>query len=387
MMKIAINALSVDGGGGQTYIENLLPELDQRNDGNTYVVLLRKHSSVVLPPLSSRFQIVQIRIPSPFLIWRFLLEQFYLPFWLKKEKIDLLYSPADAATLLAPCPVVLAMRNPNLYVKQNLGWPLRYKLKFSVLSAIARLSTRKAREIIFVSHASKKFICEGIGIPDPKINVVYHGVSRIFFRSEESSERMACLTHDKVPYLLSVSSVYRYKNYVRLVEAFHEARKILKQDCHLIIIGSAFDTPYLRALVSRIQELNLKKEVHHLGGMPLSQLSSYYRHAALFVFPSFLETFGHTLVEAMAAELPIAAADIEPTREITGGAALFFDPFNIQSIAHAICEGITNQKLRQSLIIQGRKRVQDFSWKLCADQTAKIFLKAARRKSREFDGF
>src|SRR5579872_3745824 len=107
-MKIAINALGVDGGGGQTYLENILPPLDRQNQKDEYLILLRRNHSVVLPRLSNRFRVVPFGIPQPFLIGRFFIEQFYLPLWLKKEKIDLLYSPADATTLLAPCPTVLA---------------------------------------------------------------------------------------------------------------------------------------------------------------------------------------------------------------------------------------------------------------------------------------
>lgn len=369
-MKIAINALGVDGGGGQTYLEGILPELDAAETQNEYVILLRKNHSVSMPSLSKRFKVTLFSIRQPSWIWRVWIEQFYLPYWLKKEKVNLLYSPADITSLLASCPVVLAMRNPNLYIHMKLGWSLRYRLKFAFMSAMARLSTKKANQIIFVSEASRALAIRQIEIPATKINVVYHGVGAFFFKKANPETN---LLRDKSPYILSVSSIYRYKNYVRLIQAFAEIKDNLPRKYHLIIIGSSFDNDYHKTMKQTIKSLRLEDRVHHLGGYRLQQLPSIYQNAALFAFPSFLETFGHTLVEAMASEIPIIAADIEPTREITGGAAHYFDPFNLQAIETAICEGLTNDWLRQELVKKGVDQVKKFSWKNCASQTLQVF--------------
>ena len=55
--------------------------------------------------------------------------------------------------------------------------------------------------------------------------------------------------------------------------------------------------------------------------MPYAEIPRYYRGAELFVFPSYLETFGHPLLEAMASDLPLVASDIPVFREIAGEAA------------------------------------------------------------------
>lgn len=380
-MKIAINALGVDGGGGQTYLENLLPELDQISDRTLeYYILLRTNHSVDLPPLSSRFKTVPFTIPPPYLIGRFLVEQAHFPLWLKHNKIDLLYSPADWTTLLSPCPTVLAMRNPNLYVSQNLGWSLRYKAKFAVLSRMAALSTKKARQIIFVSEASRKLVTQKIKIPEKKINVIHHGVSHFFFEKMSMQSELLKLFHDKMPYILSISSIYRYKNFIRLIEAFSKIQSKLNNRFHLIVIGSSFDNDYFKSMLKTIERLNLKNQVHYLGGFKLRDLPAIYQKASLFAFPSFLETFGHTLVEAMASEIPIAAGDIEPTREITGGAACYFDPFNINEIANALVECLTNVPLRNDLIAKGKDQVKKFSWEKCASETLKTFVNAAAKQ-------
>lgn len=375
-LKIAINALAVDGGGGQTYLENLLRELSALDENNKYAILLRNNHTVKIPPLTSRFEILTFPIPRPFLLGRFFIEQFFLPFWLKKEKIDLLYSPADATTLLSPCPVVLAMRNPNLYLEKGIGWSLRYKMKFLVLGWLAKLSGKKAKQIIFVSKASEKLVCRKITIPREKITVIHHGVSPFFFEKSAPTPEIARIFQNKQPYILSISSIYRYKNYIRLIEAFYKIREKLPGKYHLFIIGSSFDNAYFTQMLHRIATLGLNDQVHHLGGFRLEALASIYQEARLFAFPSFLETFGHPLVEAMASGIPIAAADIEPTREITGGAARYFDPQDVDSMAAALLETLTDEALRADLVKRGKLQVARFSWTQCAKQTLSVFQKA-----------
>ena len=58
--------------------------------------------------------------------------------------------------------------------------------------------------------------------------------------------------------------------------------------------------------------------------------------ATLFVFPSYLETFGHPLLEAMASDVPLVAADIPVFREVAGDAALYADPHRPEALASAM---------------------------------------------------
>ena len=68
-----------------------------------------------------------------------------------------------------------------------------------------------------------------------------------------------------------------------------------------------------------------------------------YQYAHGFVYPSLYEGFGLPLLEAMQAGLPIAASTTPAVAEVTGDAALSFDPLNKDSIVAAIraltCDG------------------------------------------------
>ena len=106
---------------------------------------------------------------------------------------------------------------------------------------------------------------------------------------------------------------------------------------------------------------DLAEKIHLVGAVVHEQVREYYRNASLFVFPSYLETFGHPLLEAMGCDVPVVAADIPVFREIAEDAVLYADPVKFESIAAAMEEGLASHTHRQTLIDRGRKRVAHFS--------------------------
>jgi glycosyltransferase involved in cell wall biosynthesis len=110
----------------------------------------------------------------------------------------------------------------------------------------------------------------------------------------------------------------------------------------------------------------LAKQIHLVGAVPYEEVLSYYRDAVLFVFPSYLETFGHPLLEAMAADLPVVAADIPVFREIAGDAALYVDPFDAEAIADGMERVLSDPDLGAGLVESARQRANDFTWKIAA---------------------
>jgi glycosyltransferase involved in cell wall biosynthesis len=56
----------------------------------------------------------------------------------------------------------------------------------------------------------------------------------------------------------------------------------------------------------------------------------------LFVFPSTFETFGNTLVEAMACGATIASLNAAAMHEALGDAGLYFDPNKISDMRDTI---------------------------------------------------
>jgi glycosyltransferase involved in cell wall biosynthesis len=196
------------------------------------------------------------------------------------------------------------------------------------------------------------------------------------------------------PYILSVSSIYRYKNFVRLIEAYAElVERHLGLDIpDLVIIGDDQDPAYARKMeAARAATGDLAAHIHIVGEVPYPEIAAWYRGAELSVFPSYLETFGHPLLEAMAAEVPLVAADIPVFREIAGDAAFYADPHRPEKLAEAMAAALLDASARETLVKRGRDRLREYGWDRSANRLLSLFENVladratARQRWRAFD--
>ena len=373
-MKICINALAASLGGGFTYITNILPFLNTGQASKHTYVLLVAGGQLQDEVLPENVKLVEVRIPLGMKILRVMYEQLVMPILLGMWRVDLLFSPQDMTTLLAPCRVVLAMRNPNLYTKLSNDWTLKEKIHFYVLSIFARLSKLKARWIIFVSEDSRQWISKAINIPLSSSVTVHHGIDLSFISRQPTVDvrKEYGLTR---PFILSVSTIYPYKNYIRLIQAYH---KLLAEDFpyDLVIVGKNMADQYFSDMQDMVQSLQLSQRVHLVGGVKYSHVFSFYRDAEVFVFPSFLETFGHPLLEAMALDVPVIASKMGVFEEIAAAAAVYCDPFDVDDMARQILNVVSDKTMQSNLVAAGKRRRELFSWEKTVKETVAVFEKA-----------
>ena len=202
---------------------------------------------------------------------------------------------------------------------------------------------------------------------------------RVFFGLKENAAYGEdLLAEAKIPdrrYLLAVSTLNPHKNWERLLEAYG---KLVAQglDEHLVIAGlpgKSWD-----AIVDRVKTGGLRERVHMVGWTPRPVLSALFKYAEALVFPSMFEGFGIPVIEAMAAELPVACSDIPVLREVAGDGAIFFDPLSVDRIAEAVMRVLSDAALRNELVDRGRIRAEGFTWRAAAERTLAALLEVGR---------
>ncbi|HEV7484254.1 MAG TPA: glycosyltransferase family 1 protein [Thermoanaerobaculia bacterium] len=181
-------------------------------------------------------------------------------------------------------------------------------------------------------------------------------------------------TPDSLPknYILFVSTIEPRKNLEVLLDAFARLRARGAYDGALVVVGrvgwkSESIIPRLRA-----------PGVHHLDYVPPPQLSSIYRNAELFVFPSIYEGFGFPLLEAMAYGIPSIAARSSSLPEIGGDAALYFSPRDSRELETQMERVLTDAVLRTHLSAAGVARAAQFRWDVAAAQTLAVLRRSAK---------
>ena len=94
----------------------------------------------------------------------------------------------------------------------------------------------------------------------------------------------------------------------------------------LVILGAERDRAYSAELHELVAELGIADDVVFVGGVPNEETVHFYRAADLLVYPSFNETFGLPILEAMACACPVVTSNVSSMPEIAGGAAILADP-------------------------------------------------------------
>ncbi|NNL66145.1 MAG: glycosyltransferase, partial [Myxococcales bacterium] len=126
-------------------------------------------------------------------------------------------------------------------------------------------------------------------------------------------------------------------------------------------------------LRERVDALGLAARVRFLGPVPYQDILRYYRGAAALVFPSYIETFGHPLLEAMLCGTPVVAADIPSFREIARDIALYFPPDDAAALAAAVQQVLDDPASARTRTAAGQERARDFSWERATDALCKVF--------------
>jgi glycosyltransferase involved in cell wall biosynthesis len=113
--------------------------------------------------------------------------------------------------------------------------------------------------------------------------------------------------------------------------------------------------------------------VHFTGDVSDAELHDYVRGAAALVFPSRYEGFGLPPLEAMAAGCPCIVSSAASLPEVCGNAPLYFDPESAEQLAARLVELVSDESLRNALIVRGRAHAATYDWNRCAHSTIKSF--------------
>jgi glycosyltransferase involved in cell wall biosynthesis len=232
-------------------------------------------------------------------------------------------------------------------------------------------SARLADAIIINSQSLRSEIQRHLDVDARKLRLIYEAVDHSLFAPGDVDAARARVAARGVtkPFVLFVSSLWPYKNCDGLLRAWALGRDQLAGR-QLAIVGPGRDDKYLASLHALAAELGIGGDLVFVGGVPLEETVSFYRAADVFVYPSFNETFGLPILEAMACGCPVVTSDTSAMPETAGGAAVLCNPREPASIAHAIARAAgTSDRLRDS----GIRRAGQFTWGMTATSTLDVY--------------
>lgn len=367
-MRICIDARKLDDFGIGTYIRNLLAGLAQIDSEFEYFVLVSDKAVAQIEPLGDRFHPVVENAPG-----YSLRELMAVSSQLRRLRPDLFHATHYVLPARLPCPTVVTLHDIiHLLYPQFL--PNRFARLYARL--MIRRSLRLARRAIAVSNNTKQDLKSFFAVEGENIRVVQNGVEEAFTKRLEETEiatRLESLGLRR-PYLLFVGNPKPHKNLDNVVRAWRRALEITPCEALLACVGDREESAgRLRPL---IEELELTDRVVFLGHVPQETLVALYQGASLFVFPSLYEGSALSVLEAMAAGVPVVTSSTSALGEIAEGYAETVNPLDIEGIAQAIARCLDSPSHRESLVKRGLERAADFTWTKTAERTLQVYREA-----------
>lgn len=375
-MKIGIDAHTIGYrvSGNKTYIENLIKNIADMDRENRYTLYFTNREIVGNNDYSfSNFEKELIFPSSPWLRM-----SFGFPWKLLQNPVDLLHVQYFAP-LCCPCDFVVTIHDisfelfPEFYTKVGKMWR----------SVLIPFTARRAKKILTVSESSKRDLIDYYGIPEEKIVITYDAVDPDIFRQIQDREELNRLRNRySLPesFIFSVGRLEPRKNMVRLIRAYASLRKEQKIK-HKLVIGGKKDFLYSE-IFKAVESLGLEKDVIFTGFIPSEDLALFHNAADLFVYPSIFEGFGLGALEAMSCGTPVVASNTSSIPEVIGDAGLLFDPCDVEEIAKAIYEVISDEELKIRLGRKGLERAKLFSWEETARKTLKVYEEVFSQKKK-----
>lgn len=273
-------------------------------------------------------------------------EQIVLPAGAARRDAPLILCPANLAPVASRRTLVVihdaaALREPAWYSRAYVAWQ----------RAILPLVARRAKHVVTVSEYSAAELVELLGVPRDRITVIPGGVDARFRPDADAAGARRALGLG-APYVLTVASRTARKNLGVLDAA---ARALRERGIDLVAAGG--DRP-------QFSGDGPGGGVRPLGHVPDELLPGLYAGAEAFVLPSLHEGFGLTCVEAMAAGVPVVAADRAALPATVGDAGILVDPTDPAAVADGLLRALGDDALRDA----GLHRAAHFTWGRTVDE-------------------
>lgn len=387
MMRVLINAASANMGGAVTYLRNVLHWLPRVAPDDRFIVYVpgKTREKLVQAGLADGPQ-VQLE-PYPHAdtggARRLYFDQVEMRALLRKHQADVLFSSTGFGTFVSPCPQVLLVRNLAYFDQafharyRTLGRSLR---KNTIRRWHSLLSIKRAEVVLFPTQAMQGAVAAYGTLNGRRTEVIHYGFDHEAFSAQRRdastvAHEMHRWKDEGYHILLNVSTFAVQKNYETLIAALpHLADKGLKVKLFTTLAReNTTDKAEYDALMNRATDLGVREDILELGYVPYQQLGTLYQAADLYVFPSFSESFGHSMVEAMASGLPVVAAGTAVNREVCEEAGAYFQTFDPVDCANTIGHVLRNREARARLAETSMARAQHFSWRRYAEQLTDVF--------------
>jgi len=354
-VRVLIYAPAARMGGARAHVLGLVPELAAIAPEDEVLLLAQPELLADLPALPAGWSLHVERAQARGFLGRLGWEQGTLPRIAERWRADVLLSFGSFVPLRCACPMVLEAGNAlpfaNAYWHVLRGESWRLQIEEYARWALLRASLRAAERILVPTRAMRQDVVMRVPELAGRIDVALWGVASVFH------ERRWRQPPDET--VLGVSKHGINKEFDVLIRALYH----LPKELQLLLTGTADESRWSARSATLVSQLGLESRVCFVGDVPNPLVPDLIGKAQLLVFPTWCESFGLPLAEALAMGAPAIAGDIPACREVGADAACFYAPGDAQSLARSIAGLLDDAPRRAALAHAAYERGRAFQWR------------------------
>jgi len=190
---------------------------------------------------------------------------------------------------------------------------------------------------------------------DRDIRVIHNFIDVDTFKPRALGERRARFASPGEAVLLHISNFRPVKNLRALVEVFRRVNE--RHPSRLLLVG---DGPERLSVLEMVRALGLQDRVQFLGNQ--EYVEDLLPIADVFLLPSLHESFGLTVLEAMAVGVPVVATNVGGTAEVVaeGETGYLRSPHDVDGMVEAVEMIVSDPDRAASMGEAGRRRAREF---------------------------
>jgi glycosyltransferase involved in cell wall biosynthesis len=200
-----------------------------------------------------------------------------------------------------------------------------------------------------VSEASREDLVR-FGVDSGRISVITNGIDQTDY------DKIEAATRSDPPSAVFVGRLVFYKNLETVIQAFMNVVRAIP-DAQLEILG---DGPNREKLMREAEPI--RANVHFAGRVSQEEKIRTIKQSSFMVFPSILEGFGISAIEAFACRKPVLVSDVRPLSDIVihGRDGYVISPFNVSEWSKRMTELFEDPSKASKM---GDDALEDFSAK------------------------
>ena len=196
----------------------------------------------------------------------------------------------------------------------------------------------KGERVICVSNPIREYVLKNYSVDEKKLRVIFRGVDFERFDIKKINKDFLIKFKNKWNLnnkfiISSVGRITQLKNYETIIKAL----SLLDERYVLLIVGGVREDKknYFNYLKNLVKNLNLENRVFFTGS--ISNIAEIYYLSDVVVSASKKpESFGRSLVEAMALNTPVIAANHGGSLDIIPSKDMLFNPNDYKELANKI---------------------------------------------------